>query len=119
MCCAVTARSGGERRENQVNIKQFAVRMRHDSGIWTVQTAATDACSAVRVVLVAENAPARAVVWVAEQPVCEYCDQPAARRVRESREVICATCARDQTDGPVREYVTPLAVTQWPRVSVS
>ena len=66
-----------------------------------------------------EGAPARSVLWVAEQPVCEFCDQPATRRVRESREYVCRACARSQTDGPVREYVTPLAVTQWPRVSVS
>lgn len=102
-----------------MNIKQYAVRLRHDSGKWTVQTAATGAESAMQAVLVAEGAPASAVAWVAEQPVCEYCDQPATRRVRESHELICATCARGQTDGPVREYVTYLAVTQWPRVSVS
>lgn len=101
-----------------MNIRQYAVRLRHDSGKWTVQTAATDAAAAVRVVLTAEGAPASAVVWVAEQPVCEYCDQPATRRVRESEEFVCAKCARDQTDGPVREYVTQLTVTQWPRVSM-
>lgn len=99
-----------------MNIGQYAVRMHHDRGVWTVQTAATDATTAVRAVLLAEGAPARSVVWVAEQPVCG-CGKPATRRVRESRKAVCATCARAQTDGPVSEYVTRLAVTQWPRVT--
>ena len=102
-----------------MNIRNYAVRLRLDHGAHTLATAATNAAAAVRVVLTAEGAPARSVMWVAEQPVCEYCDQSATRRVRESREFVCAKCARDQTDGPVREYVTRLLVTQWPRVSVS
>lgn len=99
-----------------MNFKQYAVRMHHDHGVWTLQTAATDAATAVQTVLLAEGAPARSVVWVAEQPVCG-CGQPATRRVRESHKAVCATCARAQTDGPVSKYVTGLAVTQWPRVT--
>lgn len=100
-----------------MNVRKYAVRLRNDNGALTIETAATDAAAAVRVVLAAEGAPARSIAWVAEQPVCEYCDQPATRRVRESGEFVCAKCARAQTDGPVREYVLPLAVTRWPRVS--
>jgi len=99
-----------------MDIRRYAVRLHHDSGTVTLVTTATSATTAVGEVLTAEGAPARSVVWVAKQPVCDYCDQPATRRVRETHEPVCGTCARGQTDGPVREYVTPLAVTQWPRV---
>jgi hypothetical protein len=102
-----------------MNVRQYAVRLKHDSGTHTVVTAATDAPTAMRMVLAAEGAPERSVVWVAEQPVCDYCVQPATRRVRDSHEVVCGKCARAQTDGPVREYVLSLSVTQWPRVAVS
>jgi hypothetical protein len=97
------------------NLSTFAVRVRHDHGVDTIRTAATDATVAVASVLAALGAPARAVVWVAKQPVCEYCDQPATRRVRDGGELVCAGCARAQTDGPIGEYVTRLAVTGWPR----
>lgn len=106
-------------RVRNVRTGRYAVRLRHDSGTVTLVTAATDAATAVHVVLTAEGAPARSVVWVAEQPVCDYCDRPATRRVRESREPVCAACARALTDGPVREYVSTLPATQWTRVSVS
>lgn len=41
--------------------------------------------------------------------VCGYCDQGATRVVRDSVDgYLCIACARDQTDGPVDEYVRPL-----------
>jgi hypothetical protein len=97
-------------------IRQYAVRLTHDAGWVNVITAATDAASAVELVLKAEQAPRRSVQWVAEQPICGYCDQPATRKTREGGEFLCRACARSQTDGPLVDYVTDLLVTQWPRV---
>jgi hypothetical protein len=104
-----------ERRE-RVKIEQYAIRLHHDRGMWTLQTAATSAAQAVQAVLTMEGAPERSVVWVAQQPLCD-CGQLATRRVRESRKVVCAGCARAQAGGPVGKYVTRLPVTQWPRVT--
>lgn len=96
----------------------YAVRLRHDHGTHTFTTSAQDATTAVELVLRAEGAPARAVVWVAARPVCEHCDQPATRRVRDNGEPVCRACARSHTSGTLRDYVTSLATTQWPRLRV-
>lgn len=99
------------------DLRMYAVRMRHDHGIATFLITATDGTAAAALVCKAESAPARSVQWVAAQPVCEYCDRVATRRVRENGELVCRTCARSQTDGPLRDYVLDLAVTQWPRLT--
>jgi hypothetical protein len=98
-------------------IRQYAVRLRHDGGWQNIVTAATGAAVAVELVLATEGAPQRSVQWVAEQPICNYCDQPATRRTRDGGEFLCRGCARSQTDGPLGDYVTSLLVTQWPRVA--
>jgi hypothetical protein len=95
----------------------YAVRLRHDHGTHTILTCAQDGTTAVELVLTAQLAPARAVIWVAAQPICEYCDRPATRRVRDNGEHVCRTCARAHTSGPLRDYVTNLAATQWPRLN--
>jgi hypothetical protein len=77
----------------------YTVRMRHDSGTVTLETAATSARSAVALVIGAERAPLSAVEWVRVRPVCDFCAVPATRYRRdngasESGMPLCAVHAR-------------------------
>lgn len=96
-------------------MRKYALRMKHDAGTTTVVTTARNAAAAIDMILKAEGAPESAIQWISEQPTCDYCQRDATRRVRGSTDVVCQDCARSQTDGPVRDYVSSLSERQWPR----
>jgi hypothetical protein len=84
-------------------MRQYTVRLRHDAGTVTVEVSGhTNARTAVAAVLAIEHAPAGAVVWVRVRPVCDYCDRPATRYVRDGQETpLCWDHAREHYDGSV------------------
>jgi hypothetical protein len=76
----------------------YLVRLRHDKGTLTVTVeGSSTARAAVRTVLDVEHAPVRAVVWVRQWPLCDYCATPATRYDRGSGEEtpLCAEHARE------------------------
>lgn len=76
-------------------LREFAVRLRHDSGRVTFHTWASDRAVAVRMVLLAECAPESAIEWVRYRPTCDWCDQPATRK-DDGETPLCKAHARNE-----------------------
>jgi hypothetical protein len=76
----------------------YLVRLRHDHGTVTITVdGISTARQAVRTVLDVERAPLRAVLWVRQWPICDYCAELATRYDRGSGEdtPLCAEHARE------------------------
>jgi hypothetical protein len=65
-------------------VREFVVRLRHDSGHVNIWVHSSGVRSGVRAVLTAEHAPERAVVWVKVRPTCKHCATPGVRYVKDS-----------------------------------
>lgn len=97
----------------------FTVRLKHDSGHFTLTTAATDARTAVRLITTAEGAPVRAVQWVRHPPTCDYCDQPATRYEKDGQETpLCWPHAVEHHDTATaaRYHTGQLGITRFTEV---
>lgn len=77
----------------------FLIRLRHDRGHdnWTIGHH-DNARDAVAFLLADQLAPQRAVVWVKQRPVCDYCTESATRYDRDSGDPLCWSHAVEHND---------------------